>query len=394
MTPAVTVLVPVYNGEGLVDAAIESVLAQTYRDFELLLIDDCSTDGSCSVIGSYEDTRIRLVRNETNLGQIGTLNRGLAEARGRYVARLDQDDRALPERLARQVEILETEPEVALVGTWMTVVDDEGRQMAWLQGRLDDYVDFLFDALTNQLKLGHPSVMFRRDAVLELGGYDASVRLAEDKDLWRRLLLAGHEARIVTEPLVLYLLHPGQQSQKSWREQQDNDAVAYARFVRELSSRVEPEAVRQLLSWDDRLWPALTRERARELAAMTELLLEDTVARLALTPDQHAKLDRLVRRRVELAARRSWRTSIRAHRVAAPAFEPFALARRAGGERLGSVLAFRFVRWTAPALRAGYLAERAAFAAIRPPSRLARLKRLGKRSRRLVALYQRLGGGA
>jgi GT2 family glycosyltransferase len=314
MTPRVTVLVPVYRGAEIVGKAIESVLTQTFEDFELLLVDDCSPDDSVAVIESYDDPRIRLLRNEENLGQIGTLNRGLREARGAYIARLDQDDRCLPKRLELQVAILDAEPSVALVGGWMTIVDEAGNRMAWLDGRLDDYVEFLVDILTNQLKLGHPAVTFRREAVLALGGYDESIALAEDKDLWRRLALAGHEARIVTEPVVLYLMHAGQQSQQSAQLQQDNNNRALERFIGELSEQTPARAIRLLLSWEDGFWAECrTREDGERIAEALEALLADVAARLRLTPEQAAKLDRLIRARVALAARRSWRSGVTSH---------------------------------------------------------------------------------
>src|SRR5581483_7441972 len=112
MTPKVTVLLAVRDGEPYIGEAVESVLDQTFTDFELLLVDDASTDGTVAVVERLGDERIRILRNERNLGQVPSLNRGLGEARGEYVARLDADDACLPTRLARQVEILDAEPRV------------------------------------------------------------------------------------------------------------------------------------------------------------------------------------------------------------------------------------------------------------------------------------------
>jgi glycosyltransferase involved in cell wall biosynthesis len=384
MTPRVTVLVPVYRGADIVGGAIESVLAQTYEEFELLLVDDCSPDDSVSVIEVFDDPRIRLLRNEQNLGQIGSLNRGLREARGEYIARLDQDDRCLPTRLQRQVEVLDSEPTVALVGGWMTIVDDRGNRMGVLEGELNDYVEFVFEILTNQLKLGHPAVTFRREPVLELGGYDESIALAEDKDLWRRLALAGHEARIVTEPLVVYLVHGAQQSQQSADLQRENNNRALECFVGAVSERAPARAVRLLLSWDERFWDECrTREDGLRAVAGLEALLADAAARLHLGPEQAAKLDRLIRARVALAARRSWRSSVRAHWAASPPLFRFG---RSGGAGYALVYA------TAPLLKLLYLLKRLVMGAVSAPGRFRRLKRLGRRSPRLVSLYSRLRG--
>lgn len=394
MSPRVTVLVPVYAGADVVGGAIESVLAQTYEDFELLLIDDCSPDDSVAVIESFDDPRIRLIRNDDNLGQIGTLNRGLGEARGEYVARLDQDDRCLPARLALQVAILDTEPAVALVGGWMTIVDEHGHRMGSLEGEMTDYVDFVFDAITNQLKLGHPAVTFRRDAVLELGGYDESIRLAEDKDLWRRLALAGHEARVVTEPLVIYLHHPGQQSQQGAALQQESNGRALERFIAALSERVATRPVRLLLAWDDRFWTEWPAgAHARDTATALEHLIEDAGTRLRFRPDQLAKLDRLVRSRVLLAARRSWRSGVLVHWRTSPALLCFALRGSGRSSQAAAALGHAVVYLTAPLLNLLYRAKQRAMSAIGTPTRLRRIKQLGKRSPRLVSAYSRLRGG-
>src|SRR5262245_21907442 len=118
-TPRVTVLIPVYNRVQYVAVAIESILAQHFTNFELLLIDDGSTDGSLEVLRSYTaDPRVRLLRNESNLGIPRTRNKGVALARGEYVAMLDSDDYAYPTRLGRQVDFLDRHPDYALVGTW------------------------------------------------------------------------------------------------------------------------------------------------------------------------------------------------------------------------------------------------------------------------------------
>src|SRR5205823_8256702 len=119
--------------------AVASVLDQTHRDFELLIVDDASTDDTVATIERFGDARIRLLRNERNLGQVPSLNRGLREARGEIVARIDADDVARPTRLERQVAALDAEPRVGLVGTWLELVDERGRHVGALERRLDDF---------------------------------------------------------------------------------------------------------------------------------------------------------------------------------------------------------------------------------------------------------------
>lgn len=351
MRPRVTVLLPVYNGEDLVGPALDSVLAQTYDDFELLVVDDCSRDNSVEVVSSYEDPRVRLVRNEENVGQVASLNRGLREARGEYVARLDQDDACLPRRLERQVAVLDAEPDVAIVGTWVDLYDAEGRLVRRMRGSIEDQADFLSLILTNQLPLAHPSVMFRLAPVLEAGGYDVSLRYAEDQDLWRRLALAGHEARVVRETLLRFRLHEGQQSQRHAEEQQANNMRSLDSFVAALTDAGAAPRLRLLLTWNDGFWDhCRDGEAARRLAAELERLLERAVTRLSLDAAQAAKLDRLVRARVALAARRSWRHGVILHwRVGLPLLR-FGLRGLASRPRAEATAAAAFVYAAAPAL--------------------------------------------
>ncbi len=133
----------------------------------------------------------------------------LREARGEYVARLDQDDIALPTRLQRQVAVLDREPNVAVVGSWVDYIDERGRTTESVRKPIDDLPDLLFLLFVKGLPLAHSAVMYRRDLVLELGSYDEAARLAEDTDLWRRIALSRHEARVVPEVLLRYLVHTG-----------------------------------------------------------------------------------------------------------------------------------------------------------------------------------------
>jgi hypothetical protein len=198
--PAVSVLMSVYNGEAHVAGAIRSVLSQTFRDFEFLIVDDASTDGTPKILRSFRDPRLRLVRNEVNSGLTVSLNRGLKTARGEWVVRQDADDLSHPERLARQLAFLSAHPAVAAVGAQARLVDGFGRS----QGRKDFPIGYrsiwwahLFDNA-----LAHSAVTFRKAAVLAVGGYDESFRASQDYDLWSRLgdrnLLANLPERLVT----------------------------------------------------------------------------------------------------------------------------------------------------------------------------------------------------
>jgi hypothetical protein len=196
---------PVYNAARYVGAAVRSVLAQTFADFELLVIDDGSADASAEVVQSFSDPRIRFVRNERNLGLTPTLNRGLSLARGAIVARQDADDVSEPDRLARQVAHLDAHPDTALVGTWYRKIDEGGRITA--DRRLPVRDAELRWAMLSYCPFVHSAATFRRDAVMTLGGYDERFVYAQDFDLWSRVVRRYHVAN-VPEMLVRYRVLP------------------------------------------------------------------------------------------------------------------------------------------------------------------------------------------
>lgn len=184
--PKITVLMAVYNGEGVVRDALESILGQTFGDFEFLIVDDGSTDGTREAILSYRDPRIHLIANERNLGLTRSLNRGLALARGEYLARQDADDISEPARFARQVAFLDAHPDVALLGTWFGKIDERGRPIG--NRRLPSDSTRLRWCLLFFCPFVHSAAMFRRSAVLErIGAYDESYAYAQDYDLWGRI---------------------------------------------------------------------------------------------------------------------------------------------------------------------------------------------------------------
>ena len=127
--PKVTVFIPVHNRELYIRVAVNSILAQTFEDFELVVVDDGSTDRTAEVLAGYADPRLRVLHNPTNLGIPASRNRGLEAARGEYIALLDSDDHAYPDRLARQVKYLDANPGITQVGSWCSFMDSEGRML-------------------------------------------------------------------------------------------------------------------------------------------------------------------------------------------------------------------------------------------------------------------------
>jgi len=322
MTPRITVLLAVYNGEPYVRSAVASVLAQTYRDFEFLIVDDASTDSTVATIESFGDDRIRLLRNETNIGQVPSLNRGLREARGDIVARIDADDVSRPTRLERQLAVLDAEPRVALVGSWMALVDERGRRVGSLQKILTDYVDFVFHTLIMRVWVSHPAAAYRREPVVALGGYDDATGPSEDKDLWRKLALERWDARIVPEELVEYRLHDAQLSQTRAAYQRDVDARSQDGFLAALAPGTPVESARMLLADDPALW-----QTTLDFASL-DAILAGADGRLGLHAAQRARLRALVGEwLMRVAAGRPWTSQARA--IAA-----YALSLMSGDDRL------------------------------------------------------------
>jgi glycosyltransferase involved in cell wall biosynthesis len=215
--PAVTVLLPVYNGEKFLRPAIDSVLAQTYRNFELLIINDGSSDGTEAIIQSYRDDRIVYVRNEQNLRLIATLNRGLDLARGVYVARMDADDVSRPQRLERQVGFMDANPGVAASGSAYQVL---AHGLVVRRAPLPTDPQELKCRSLFHCPLAHPTVIMRRDVLREASlRYPADYPHSEDYALWVRLQ-DNHQLANLPEALVKIRVHPGQVTQKYPREKQ------------------------------------------------------------------------------------------------------------------------------------------------------------------------------
>jgi glycosyltransferase involved in cell wall biosynthesis len=211
--PQVTVLMSVYNSEKYVAAAIESILAQSFTDFEFLLYDDCSTDSSLEILKKYAsiDDRIILVANPINRGLTATLVEGMNNARGKYLARMDADDICYPERLLKQVTYLNEHQEISLLGSSVLFFDDHGYEFA-------GYQPVEHNEIKVELLLGytmmHPSVMMRLNDFKKYNlNYDVSFRYSQDFDLWVRAVALLKFANI-KEPLLKMREHPNKISRE------------------------------------------------------------------------------------------------------------------------------------------------------------------------------------
>ena len=200
----ISVIMSVYNGEKYLVQAIDSILNQTYQNFEFIIIDDCSTDNSSHILQEYakKDSRIKIIKKEKNIGIKGfieNLNLGISIAKGKYIARMDQDDVSLPERFQKQVDFLENNPEITLVGAQLNLINEQnkitGEAIAALQHR--DIVK----RITSQIQLFHPVIMFRKDQNIQ---YREKFLYCEDYDLYLNLITQGKKLANINEKLLHY----------------------------------------------------------------------------------------------------------------------------------------------------------------------------------------------
>jgi len=264
--PKVTVLMSAYNAERYVAEAVDSVLAQTFPDFEFLIFEDASTDGTREILRRYADPRIRLVENETNLGLTRNLERGMLMARGESVARMDADDISMPERLARQFEYLGVHPEISVLGSAVTFFG-EGREP------FVGYQPLKHDEIKCTLLYGftmlHPTVMIRKTEFERYDlNYDPAFPVSQDHDLWVRAIRKVRFANL-KDPLLRLRMHAEKIGSLRNRHQRQYSDLIRGRQVAELGVSATPEEVRVLGEHGS---PGATWTAA-ECQALEELLL-------------------------------------------------------------------------------------------------------------------------
>jgi hypothetical protein len=226
--PTVSIVLPVWNGERFLAQAIESVSQQTFPSFELLVIDDGSTDGSCTLALhlARTDPRIIVLRGEHH-GIAHALNTGVAAARGRYIARMDADDISSPSRLEKQIAFLDAHPECVAVGADVDVIDGDGDTIGVMTfpAHHPEIVQALMTG--GSPAVAHPTIVIRKDAVLSAGGYREEHVPSEDLDLWLRLIEFGQMANL-KEPLLRYRMHPRATSIRDGSRQEATSAFIRA----------------------------------------------------------------------------------------------------------------------------------------------------------------------
>lgn len=213
----ISVILTVFNGEKFLKEAIESILNQTYQEFELIIIDDGSTDSTLQIIDSYHELRIRLIENGHNRGQSYSRNLGIQKSKGEYIAIMDADDIALPNRLEIQYEYLKSNTEISLCGSWIEVIGEEGDFKKIRKVPTDNFeikADLIFNC-----PIIHPTVMFVKKDFVENGFfYDEEFRYAQDMELWSRAMFKLNFSNI---PLPLLKMRFGNSNSISFKNRNE-----------------------------------------------------------------------------------------------------------------------------------------------------------------------------
>ena len=251
--PRVSVVMPVWNAVRFLRPAMDSILTQSFESFEVVVVDDGSSDGTGVILSEYRDPRVRVVRKEKRHGVVSALNLGLDLARGEFVARMDADDVSHPERFAAQVRFLDGEIDVALVGSWANVIDEKGGIVSIIRVPTDR--GDIHGELLDRNVFVHSSVMFRRDRVREVGCYQkirASDDTAQDYDLWLRLADRFPLANL-PEVLVDYRIHSAQVSMRRLPAQRRCADLARQMAARRRAEHGEPRRTPRGLRLAERL---------------------------------------------------------------------------------------------------------------------------------------------
>ncbi len=227
----VSVLLCAYNAEAVIRTAIESVLAQTFRDFEFIIIDDGSTDNTRLIVQGYQDSRIKLVACKHNY--IHSLNVGLRKCHGTYIARLDADDMMMPERLATQLEVMDADAQIAVCCSWGVTFGDVEKMIGH---HVREYVDNAYFWLLTGNYLMHPSAMLRREFLKANRIYYKDYPYAEDYKLWTDITMKGGKIYVIPKELLKYRVSS---SQVSFRHHEQQVATRL---------RIQQEVLEHLLS--------------------------------------------------------------------------------------------------------------------------------------------------
>lgn len=212
----ISVIMAVYNAEKYLNECIESILNQTYKDFEFIIIDDCSTDRSFSIIQEYakKNKKIKVINNKENLGLTKNLNKALLLSKGKYIARMDADDISESTRFERQIKFLEENQDIDIVGSFCTDIDEEGNKIGERKNPITH--EDILKVLPKVNPVAHPTVMMRKKSLNKIDNYKEKFKKCQDYDLWFRAAANGLKMHNIPEYLFKYRINDSYTSRKSF----------------------------------------------------------------------------------------------------------------------------------------------------------------------------------
>ncbi len=238
--PKISLIMSVYNGEDYLAEAVESVLNQTFREFELIVINDCSTDRTGEILSGFaeKDARVKVHTNEVNLRLPSSLNKAISYAQGKYIARMDADDICLPERLEKQYRFMEENPNTALSSCRFMTLKNGVIASGGCGGKCDAESIKALLLVTNPIL--HPGIIAKADVIRDLG-YDKNFTCTEDMELWTRFVMAGYEVKIMPEYLMIYRLHDKQITETTLEKQHKEVVAIQKRYFAHLLEPMSEE---------------------------------------------------------------------------------------------------------------------------------------------------------
>ena len=238
--PKISLIMSVYNGEDYLSETLDSVINQSFTDWEFIIINDCSTDKTSEILGKYaiKDNRIKVYDNETNLRLPSSLNKALSLANGKYIARMDADDICLPNRLEKQYDFMESRPDIDLSSCRFMTLKNGAYSSGGCGGKGDAESIKALLLVTNPIL--HPGIIAKAEVIKELG-YDKNFTCTEDMELWTRFVLAGKKVEILSEYLMIYRLHDKQITETTLDKQRNEIVKVQKNYLSSLLAPMNEE---------------------------------------------------------------------------------------------------------------------------------------------------------
>lgn len=239
-TPEISLIMSVYNGEDYLEEAVESVLNQSFKDFELIIINDCSTDSTAEILSRYQlqDSRVKVHTNEVNLRLPSSLNKALSLAKGKYIARMDADDICLPQRLEKQYEFMEKNQDIALSSCRFMTLKNGVISSGGCGGKNDAESIKALLLVTNPIL--HPGIIAKAEVIKKLG-YNKNFTCTEDMELWTRFIIEGYKVEILSEYLMMYRLHDKQITETTLEKQKGEVITIQKNYFSKLIENMNKE---------------------------------------------------------------------------------------------------------------------------------------------------------